>query len=66
MARKVTATFDPSLLQYEEIDVIEALDYAVALGVTHTPAIVLDGELPFVSKPSEAPLRTAIEDRLQP
>jgi thioredoxin len=64
LAKEVIAKLDDDRLQYREINVIEEIDYAVALGVLSTPAIALNGELVFPSPPSAAKLRQAILERL--
>lgn len=64
LAKEVIAELDDDRLQYREINVVEEIDYAVALGVLSTPAIALDGELVFSSPPSAAKLRLAILERL--
>ena len=64
LAKEVIAELDDDRLQYREINVVEEIDYAVALGVLSTPAIALDGELVFSSPPSATKLRLAILERL--
>jgi len=64
LAKKVIAELDDDRLLYREVNVIEELDYAVALGLLSTPAIVLNGEFVFSSLPSAVKLRQAIFERL--
>ena len=64
LAKEVVAELDNDRLQYREINVVEEIDYAVALGILSTPAIALNGELVFPSLPSAAKLRQAIVSRL--
>ena len=53
-------------IEWREVNVLEEMDYAVALGVLSTPAIAIDGELVFSGLPSAATLRAALEARLHP
>lgn len=59
--RRLTAEMDS--VEWREVNVLEEMDYAVALGVLSTPAIAIDGELVFSSLPSAAKLRSALEAR---
>jgi len=65
LALSVIAEFDESRIEYREINVVEAIDYAVELGVLSTPAIAIDCELVFPLLPSASKLRSAIFDRLK-
>lgn len=51
-------------IQWRTVNVIEEIDYAVALGVLSTPAIAIDGELVFTSLPSPKKLHRILEERL--
>ena len=51
-------------IQWRAVNVIEEIDYAVALGVLSTPAIAIDRKLVFTSLPSEKKLRQVLEQRL--
>ena len=44
-------------IEVHEVDVLEQLDHAVALGVLSTPAIAIDGRLCFTGLPSLKKLR---------
>ena len=44
-------------ISWRVVDVVQELDYAVALGVLSTPAIAINGKLVFVSLPSKKKLR---------
>jgi len=59
--RRLAAEMDG--VEWREVNVLEEMDYAVALGVLSTPAIAIDGELVFSSLPSAAKLRSALEAR---
>lgn len=50
---------------WREVNVLEEIDYAVALGLLSTPGIAIDGELVFGSLPSAGRLRAELERRLQ-
>ena len=52
--------FGADAIQWREMDVVEALDHAVALGVIMTPSIVINNKLVFAGLPSARKLRTAI------
>ncbi len=52
-------------IRWRIVDVLEEIDYAVALGVLSTPAIAIDGKLVFTSLPSGKKLRQALEERLR-
>ena len=64
LAKAVIAELSDDRVRYQEINVVDDIDYAVSLGVMSTPAIALDGELVFAAPPSKAKLRQAILDRL--
>ncbi len=51
-------------ITWRAVDVLEALDHAVALGVLATPAIAIDGELVFTGLPAPERLRAALAARL--
>lgn len=52
-------------IEWREVNVLDEMDYAVALGVLSTPAIAIDGELVFSGLPSSAKLRAALDERLK-
>jgi len=60
----VISEVDQTRINFREIDVLEAFDYAVELGVLSTPAIVIDGKLVFSSAPSLKRLRNELRQRL--
>lgn len=53
---------DPDV-EWKEIDILQALDYAVALGVLKPPAVAIDGELVFLSLPTADALGAAMRKR---
>jgi thioredoxin 1 len=44
-------------VEWTEINVLDALDYAVELGVLTLPALAIDGSLVFAALPTPAQLR---------
>lgn len=51
-------------VSWREINVLDELDYAVALGVLSPPALAIDGELVFPALPSPERLRAELMRRL--
>lgn len=62
--RRIARELDAGIA-WREVNVLEEMDYAVALGVLSTPAIAINGELVFTGLPSSAKLRAALEGRLR-
>ena len=54
---------DPNV-EWKDLDIVQALDYAVELGVLGPPAIAIDGELAFSSLPNADALQAAMRKRL--
>ena len=48
-------------ISWREVDVVEEIDHAVAMGVLATPSISIGGELVFTSSPSRQQLGNAVE-----
>ena len=55
---------DPGV-EWRELDIVQAIDYAVELGVFKPPAVAIDGELVFPSLPSADALVAAMRARLE-
>lgn len=53
---------DPAV-DWQELDILQVLDYAVDLGVLKPPAVAIDGELVFTSLPPSDALVAAMRDR---
>jgi thioredoxin 1 len=53
---------DPGV-EWRELDILQAIDYAVELGVLKPPAVAIDGELVFPSLPSPDALAAAMRSR---
>ncbi|NOZ11819.1 MAG: glutaredoxin [Gammaproteobacteria bacterium] len=51
-------------IHLRDVNVLEEMDYAVALGVLATPAIAVEGKLIITALPSEKKLRKILEERL--
>ncbi len=51
-------------IAWREVNILDEMDHAVALGVMSTPSIAIDGELVFTSLPSAKRLRAELEGRL--
>jgi len=62
--KAVIDEIDPTRISYQEIDILEDLDYAVKLGVLSTPAITINGRLAFSSPPSLKRLRHELQQQL--
>jgi thioredoxin 1 len=53
---------DPTV-EWREIDIVTAIDYAVDLGILKPPAVAIDGKLVFSALPSPDTLAAAIRER---
>ncbi|WP_455153153.1 thioredoxin family protein [Cupriavidus basilensis] len=62
--KAVAAEFGEDRVVWRDVNILEEMDYAVALGVLVTPSIAIDGELEFPQLPSAAKLREALTTRL--
>ena len=51
-------------VEWHELDVLQAIDYAVELGVLKPPAVAIDGALAFLSLPTPEALIAEIRKRL--
>jgi predicted thioredoxin/glutaredoxin len=60
--RAAALALDPTV-QRHEINIVDAIDYAVALGVLKTPAVAIDGELVFAKLPLPDTLSAAMRER---
>ena len=63
--RSLAAAWSEEHLQFRELDVLQELDRAVALGVLQTPALAIDGELIAGPVPSSQALETLLRRRLR-
>lgn len=61
--RAAAQAVDPGV-EWHELDILQAIDYAVELGVLRPPAVAIDGELVFPSLPSAEALTAAMRARL--
>ena len=62
--RKLANELGGELINWREVNILEELDYAVALGVLSTPSIAINDELVFSSLPSAKKLRDELMSRL--
>ncbi|MGH8130819.1 MAG: glutaredoxin family protein [Steroidobacteraceae bacterium] len=60
----LAAEWPAGQLSLREIDVVQALDRAVAVGVQRTPALAIDGQLVAGPVPSTRELETMVRQRL--
>ena len=60
--RTAARLVDPDV-EWKEIDIMQALDYAVELGVLKPPAVAIDGALAFMSLPTSDALGAAMRER---
>lgn len=62
--RKLVAELGSGRIRWREVNILDEMDHAIALGVLSTPAIAIDGELVFAALPSAKKLRAELEIRL--
>lgn len=63
--RSLVAHWSTQRLQFRELDVLQELDRAVAVGVLQTPALAIDGQLIAGPVPSPRALKTLLRHRLK-
>ena len=63
--RSLTAHWPSERLRFRELDVLQELDRAVAVGVLRTPALAIDGQLIAGPVPSSRTLETLLRQRLK-
>lgn len=61
--RTAAQAVDPGV-DWREVDIVQAIDYAVELGVLKPPAVAIDGELAFPALPSPEALASAMRARM--
>lgn len=62
--RKLADELGGDKIRWREVNILDEMDHAVALGVMSTPSIAIDGELVFAGLPSAKKLRVELESRL--
>ncbi|ODV13046.1 MAG: hypothetical protein ABT20_02745 [Rubrivivax sp. SCN 70-15] len=62
--RSAATAVDPAV-DWRELDIVQAIDYAVELGVLRPPAVAIDGELVFPSLPRPDELAAAMKARMR-
>ncbi len=65
LVRRMVDEHEAGALEYAEVNVVEEIDYAVAIGVLSTPAVAIGGKLAFGGPPSEKKLRRALDAALE-
>jgi hypothetical protein len=63
--KTVVEAFGQDKVTWREVHVVDAIDYAVALGVIAPPSIAIDGELVFPTLPTTNKLRNELTRRLE-
>ncbi len=61
--RTAAESVDPEV-HWREMDIMQAIDYAVELGVLKAPAVVIDGNLAFSFLPDPKDLAAAMRLRM--
>ncbi len=61
--RTAAESVDPEV-DWRELDIMQAIDYAVELGVLKAPAVVIDGNLAFGFLPNPKDLAVAMRLRM--
>lgn len=64
MLKAIVEEMGQGRVTWREVNILEEMDYAVALGVMSSPAIAIDGKLAFLSLPSASKLRGELAKRL--
>lgn len=63
--KAIAYEFGAHAVSWREVNVLEELDYAVALGVLTPPSMAIDGEIVFATLPTPAQLRKELARRLE-
>lgn len=63
LLKAVAEALGPDKIVWRDVNILDEMDYAVALGVMASPAIAIDGELVFSSLPSAEKLRAELAKR---
>lgn len=63
--KSVAESVGKHAVTWRDLNVLEAMDHAVELGVISPPSIAIDGELVFPSLPTPERLRTELVARLK-
>ncbi|VAW96081.1 hypothetical protein MNBD_GAMMA22-848 [hydrothermal vent metagenome] len=63
--RKLVEELALGQIAWREVNILDEIDHAVALGVMTTPSIAINGDLVFTSLPSAKKLREVLEQYLQ-
>lgn len=60
--REAARAADPDV-EWCELDIVQSVEYAVALGMLKAPGVAIDGELVFATLPSPDELASALRAR---
>jgi len=63
--RKLVKELGSDQIKWREVNILDEIDHAVAIGVLSTPSIAINGDLVFTSLPSAKKLQTELERRLE-
>ena len=63
--KAVVESFGQDKVTWNELNVVEEIEYAVELGVVSPPSIAIDGELVFPTLPTATTLKNALRRRLE-
>ncbi len=65
LVKQIAEEMDNTNIQWQKLNVVDNIDYAVALGVRATPAIAINGKLEFTATPSPITLKNKLKDMLR-
>lgn len=65
LLKNVAEKLGKDKVNWRDVNILDEMDYAVALGVMSSPAIAIDGELVFSGLPSAEKLRDVLNQRLE-
>ena len=61
----VVEAFGQDKVTWREVNVVDAIEYAVELGIVVPPSIAIDGELVFPTLPTATTLKNELRRRLE-
>ena len=65
MLKAIVEELGEKRVTWRDVNILEEMDYAVALGILSPPAIAIDGDLVFPALPSPHRLRAELIKRLE-
>jgi len=63
--KAVVEAFGQDKVTWREVNVVDAIEYAVELGIVVPPSIAIDGELVFPTSPTATTLKNELRRRLE-